>query len=303
MSRHNDTPKDTSPSLSTLIHFSASAGDHNNRALVATDTLVSELSQALHVLFPTAIRDPASHIEPAPGKLATWQAKLAAATSALRQLAQDVDSALASSSLTVTATSRCAASLATLPVVVRAHPDVAVVWLDAHPDMNTPETSASGHLGGMALAGAMGMWDSGLGSGLDASAVVLAGTRSFDDSERAAIDAHGIKVVPPGDGFAAHLAEAVGGRAVYVHLDCDVLDPSEGVAAGSCVPGGLTLTELREAMAVLAVGSRVVGVEVAEFEYADDVPAAEVEATMMVAARKVVGAMAPVLLPRVGPCV
>ncbi|WP_444847916.1 arginase family protein [Duganella caerulea] len=54
----------------------------------------------------------------------------------------------------MTASSRCAASLATLPVVARHRPDACVVWFDAHADLNTPSTTDSGYLGGM-VAGAV----------------------------------------------------------------------------------------------------------------------------------------------------
>ncbi|WP_127841996.1 hypothetical protein [Actinomyces wuliandei] len=53
----------------------------------------------------------------------------------------------------VTASSRCVLSLATVPVVAQQRPDVVVRWLNAHADINTPATTATGYLGGLALAG------------------------------------------------------------------------------------------------------------------------------------------------------
>jgi arginase family enzyme len=53
----------------------------------------------------------------------------------------------------------------TLPVMARYHPDALVVWFDAHGDLNTPESTTTDYLGGLALSGPVGMWESGLGSG------------------------------------------------------------------------------------------------------------------------------------------
>ena len=57
----------------------------------------------------------------------------------------------------------CSIGITTLPSALRHGPRLKVLWLDAHGDYNTPATSASGYLGGMALAGACGEWDAGLG--------------------------------------------------------------------------------------------------------------------------------------------
>ena len=59
-----------------------------------------------------------------------------------------------------------------------------MLWLDAHGDYNTPETSGSGYLGGMCLAGACGEWDAGLGDTIAAERLVLAGVRDLDAGER-----------------------------------------------------------------------------------------------------------------------
>ena len=83
---------------------------------------------------------------------------------------------------------RCAAGLATIPVVVRHHPNACVVWFDAHGDSNLPSSNAVPYLGGMVITGAAGHWDSGLGSGLNLSNVVLVGARDLDPHERQLID-------------------------------------------------------------------------------------------------------------------
>ncbi len=100
-----------------------------------------------------------------------------------------------------------------------------MVWFDAHADLNTPLTTPTGYLGGMALAGATGLWNTQLGSGPAISQVILVGTREIDPSEQAVIDDHRIPIVPVEGDVPATLVQAIAGRPVYVHLDCDVLDP------------------------------------------------------------------------------
>ena len=56
----------------------------------------------------------------------------------------------------------CSMSMTTLPTALRHQPEARVLWLDAHGDFNTPDTTPSGYLGGMCLAAA-GEWDAGLG--------------------------------------------------------------------------------------------------------------------------------------------
>jgi arginase family enzyme len=162
--------------------------------------------------------------------------------------------------------SRCAVSLSTLPVLMRRRPDACVVWIDAHGDLNTPETSASGYLGGMALAGPAGLWDSGLGNGLPLASIILVGARDLDPPEQALVDAGRLMLVPPKGGHLSELHSLIGGRPVYLHLDCDVLEPGI-VPTDYQAPGGFTLAELHALCQVLAVGE-VVGLEIAEFENA-----------------------------------
>jgi arginase family enzyme len=138
------------------------------------------------------------------------------------------------------------------------------VWFDAHGDSNTPKSVPNPYLGGMVISGAAGMWESGLGAGLRFSSVVLVGARDLDPDERALIAAGTLTLVHVGPELGERLARAVGTRPVYMHLDCDVLDP--GIVPTEYVsPGGLTLQDLREACDVLA-RNEVIGIEIAEFE-------------------------------------
>jgi arginase/N-omega-hydroxy-L-arginine amidinohydrolase len=109
-----------------------------------------------------------------------WSVSLPAARETLTALAQAVSTSIAANHLTVMAANTCAASLATLPVVAREHPDVVVLWIDAHGDFNTPDTTGSGYLGGMALSGPCGLWDSGHGAGINPQQAILVGARDID---------------------------------------------------------------------------------------------------------------------------
>jgi len=73
-----------------------------------------------------------------------------------------------------------------------------------------------------------------------------------------------LALVEAGPELPARLRRAVAGRAVYVHIDCDVLDPGL-VPTEYQVPGGLTLDDLAAACAALAEGE-LIGIEIAEFE-------------------------------------
>ena len=146
--------------------------------------------------------------------------------------------------------------VATLPALVRRAPDVRVVWLDAHGDFNTPETSASGYLGGMCLAGACGRWDAGFGDGVDPARVVLSDARDLDAAEREELGRAGLAPIAPGE-----VAGAVRGEQVFLHLDLDVLDPSE-IACTFPAPGGLSMDQLRALLAQLADAAEIAGIEV-----------------------------------------
>jgi arginase len=99
---------------------------------------------------------------------------------------------------------------------------------------------------------------------LSLSNVVLVGARDIDPAERALIDAGAPQLVAPGANLTARLRAAIGNSPVYIHIDCDVLDPGT-VPTEYSAPGGLSLSDLRSACATLA-GNEIIGLEVAELE-------------------------------------
>ena len=139
----------------------------------------------------------------------------------------------------------CCAHVGAVEGLAARHGLVAVLWLDAHGDLNTPETSPSGNEWGMPLRTLL---DRGT---LAAADVVLWGARNLDPPEEEYIAAAGIADDP-----AALLGRA---EAVYVALDCDVLDPGE-LAVFMPEPGGPTLDEVERLLTDVRESRKLVGV-------------------------------------------
>jgi 3-mercaptopyruvate sulfurtransferase SseA/arginase family enzyme len=134
---------------------------------------------------------------------------------------------------------------------------VGLLWLDAHPDFNTPETTRSGSLGGMPVAVATGRCltgmrlDAGLDPPLADEHVVMGGVRLTDPLEQELLDKSKIQQLSVKD--LQTISPAVTAQLdrlskltdkIYVHIDMDVLDPREVEAHGNKVPGGPSSEEL-----------------------------------------------------------
>lgn len=240
-----------------LILFQGRVGDHNDFAIPGAHALASEIGTATGLL-PSIIG------QPAPALNTNWDVELEKARQGLANLQDRYDRIYAAGDRAISATSRCAASIATLPSVARYHPDACVVWFDAHADLNTPESTQSGYLGGLALSAPLGLWDSGFGAGLNPKNLILVGQRDLDPFEAQLIREKGVCLIPPGETIADQLQTAIGGRSVYVHIDCDVLNP--GIVPTDYVhEHGLSLEQLHGACLAIA-RNEVIGAEVAEFQ-------------------------------------
>jgi arginase family enzyme len=240
-----------------LIHFAARAGDHNDRAMHASQLLADVLGDRLG-------RSAEKIGEATPSQPSGWRDELTRAMPAFRQLSARFERVLANQDVPVTALSRCAVALATLPIVAKHRPDAVVVWFDAHADLNTPTNTQTGYLGGLALSGPLGFWVSGLGMGLNPANAVLVGTRDFDAAEHQIVRRGVVGHVDVGDTMADELRRVIDGRPVYVHIDCDVLDPGI-VPTDYSVPDGMTLAQLTACARVLAE-EEVIGLEIGELE-------------------------------------
>ena len=154
----------------------------------------------------------------------------------------------------------------------------AVLWFDAHGDMNTPETSPSGNVHGMPLAAALGQAQDGFRSdvwplpAVDPSRVSLIGVRSLDEGERrvvrdlgvavytmSEIDRRGVEPV-----VREALARADGSAFVHVSLDMDVIDPDVAPGVGTPVRGGLSYREAHLAMELVAESGLLDSLEIVE---------------------------------------
>jgi arginase len=139
----------------------------------------------------------------------------------------------------------CCSHVGAVEGLAARHGRVGVLWLDAHGDLNTPETSPSGNEWGMPLRMLL---DRGT---IAAGDVVLWGARNLDPPEEEFIEVAGI-----GDDPYVLLDRA---EAVYVALDCDVLDPHE-IAVFMPEPGGPSLVELERLLAGVRESGKLVGV-------------------------------------------
>ena len=141
---------------------------------------------------------------------------------------------------------------------------VGLVWVDAHADFNTPETSLSGMLGGMPVAIAAGMCLTrhrlltGLDPALPTKYIVMAGLRDVDPLEQELLDRSDCEMITVDD--IRRLSESLTGQIdrlarltdiVYVHIDMDVLDPSEVAGHPLTAPEGPTSRELAAALEVM----------------------------------------------------
>lgn len=166
----------------------------------------------------------------------------------------------------------------------RQNQKIGVIWIDAHSDINTPETSPSGNVHGMPLAALLGL---GAGSALDPLAnifgyspkispenTVIIGVRDIDAAERENIKRAGIaEVYTMRDiderGMRTVMEEALraagrGTAGYHVSLDMDWIDPEDAPGVGTPVRGGATYREAHLAMEILADHGRLLSFEIVE---------------------------------------
>ncbi len=201
--------------------------------------------------------------KPAPPAVDDWRVSLPQAKDTLDGLAEAVATSIKGGNLTVMTSNTCPASIATLPVVARELPDAVVLWVDAHGDFNTPATTDTGYLGGMVVAAACGLWDSGHGAGLRPEQVILVGARDIDYAERGLLQQAGVRILPPAEATPEAVVRTINGARVWIHIDWDVLEPGY-VPADYQVADGLLPTQLRAILAAIP-RKQILGIELAEF--------------------------------------
>jgi arginase len=154
-----------------------------------------------------------------------------------------------------------------------------LIWIDAHTDMNTPESSPSGNVHGMPLACCIGQGPLeltnifGFSPKVDPANVALVGIRSVDGQERDIVQRSGVHAFTMRDiderGMRSVFEEAIrvasdGTAGFHVSLDMDAVDPREAPGVGTPVQGGITYREAHLAMEMLGDAGRMTSMEVVE---------------------------------------
>ena len=169
-------------------------------------------------------------------------------------------------------------ALGTLGGLAREHGPGGILWLDAHGDLNTPETSPTGNVHGMPLAAALGLAGGRFESdaltlpAVDPARVAIVGLRSVDEWERERIRELGIAAYTMSDVDRLGLQHAIreslerisGPGFVHVSLDMDALDPDVAPGVGTPVRGGLSYREAHLALELVAESGVVGSFEVVE---------------------------------------
>jgi arginase len=169
-------------------------------------------------------------------------------------------------------------ALGTLAGLAEVHGPGGTIWIDAHGDLNSPDTSPSGNVHGMVLAAVLGLAGDrfrGDGWGLPAVApgrVALVAVRSLDDGEREVLRELDAKVFTMSDvdrlgierAIRESLTHVAGPGFVHVSLDMDAMDPEVAPGVGTPVRGGLSYREAHLAMELIAESGLASSLDVVE---------------------------------------
>ncbi|HXR66223.1 MAG TPA: arginase [Ktedonobacteraceae bacterium] len=170
-------------------------------------------------------------------------------------------------------------ALGSITGVARVHRDVGVIWIDAHGDFNTSETTPSGNIHGMVLAALAGLGHASLtdiggwSPKINKQTIVIVGARDLDPQEQELLRDEKIHVFTMTDidqrGMSEVMRDAVNiasqaSHGVHLSLDLDSLDPREAPGVGTPVRGGLTYREAHLAMEMVAASGRLVSMDTVE---------------------------------------
>ncbi len=169
-------------------------------------------------------------------------------------------------------------SIGTVSAITADSARVGVLWVDAHGDFNTPATTPSGNVHGMALAALLGLGAGELtdigrpGAKLAPDQVVILGARDLDLGERALLHEVGVRVITMREidehGIARVSREVLerfeSCARLHISLDLDSLDPDEAPGVGTPVPGGLSYREAHALMEILADTGKIGSLDLVE---------------------------------------
>lgn len=167
----------------------------------------------------------------------------------------------------------CSSSVVPFTYMASRYPDdVAIVWIDAHPDINMPGDSYEGYHA-MALTACLGMWDdeiiASLPARMDASKALIVGIREWDSGMKQRQQELGIRGLASAEvannSFAVmEWLKGTGASKVVIHFDLDVLDPAEIIAAVGVVPDGMKINEVVRLIKDIGAEFDIVSFTVAE---------------------------------------
>ena len=200
--------------------------------------------------------------------------EIGASFEVVRRVAEAVAEAVERGAFPLVVSGNCMSSIG---VVAGSGRDLGVVWLDAHADFNTPESSLSGFQDGMGLSILTGTgWRAlretipGYRSVAEEN-VVLVGVRDVDQLEQERLDRSAVTVIAPREGVEPALDELAGRvEGVYLHVDLDVLDPSEGRANEYAASGGLAAADVERVVAAVGERAPIRGAAVTAYDPAAD---------------------------------
>jgi arginase len=214
-----------------------------------------------------------------------------------RRLARCVRSAAGGGAFPLVLAGNCNSCLGTVAGLDPASAAIGVVWFDAHPDFDTPDRSL-GFFDGMGLAVLTGNGWELLRSTIPGFApvaerdVVLIGVRDVEPHQRAPLDESDLTVLPGSAFTPADLSGALDAlrlrvSRVYLHVDLDVLDPSEGRANPFAADGGLSLTQLENAVELVFARFQVAAAALTAYD-----PGVDEDGRMARSARRVLATVA-----------
>jgi len=170
----------------------------------------------------------------------------------------------------LTAGGDCAVDIAAIDYLHGLHPDLTVIWIDAHLDANTPETSPSGSFHGMPVTAILGHAPAPMREKMGAPIPVerfrYVGVRVGDDGEQAFRREHGLALFDPGMPLTGP---------VHIHFDLDVLEPTEFPYLAWPEANGLAVADAIALVRRIARESDVVGLTITEFAPANEEDARE----------------------------
>ncbi len=165
----------------------------------------------------------------------------------------------------------CGVEIPVVSYFARRHHDLQLFWFDAHGDLNSPESSPSGHFHGMPLRFLLERQDNSIGrtaAVLPAGSVVLIGARDLDPPEVEYIRSSGIRRLPPAGAEAGAIFGVAGaqsdGGAAYVHIDLDVIDPRYYRNVKCPQADGLTIERLVGLVEAIRERRNLVGLSILE---------------------------------------